>query len=63
MDKKCIVCLNEQWNPIYKSLLKCVCCGFVTADIEITDNQLKDIYEKTIFLVKNIPIILLIKIL
>jgi 2-polyprenyl-3-methyl-5-hydroxy-6-metoxy-1,4-benzoquinol methylase len=49
MDNKCIVCLNDQWNPIYESLLKCDCCGFVTADIEITDNQLKDIYEKNYF--------------
>ncbi len=47
---KCLVCLSLDYRLIYKnSLRKCNACGFVTANMEIGEEELISIYNKNYF--------------
>lgn len=48
--QKCIICDSNNNTLIYSStLIKCNSCGFVTANLEISDEQLKSIYSENYF--------------
>ncbi len=48
--KNCLVCNENKFQPIYSdTLLKCENCGFVTANIEIGEELLKNIYSENYF--------------
>lgn len=47
---KCIVCNNENFEPIYnKALLRCNDCGFITANLKIDKSELQKIYSEKYF--------------
>jgi 2-polyprenyl-3-methyl-5-hydroxy-6-metoxy-1,4-benzoquinol methylase len=46
----CQVCNHSEWVEIYNaSLLKCSVCGFVTANLEISTDELKALYSEKYF--------------
>jgi len=46
----CIVCRSEKFESLYNNTLKkCAACGFVTANLEISDDVLKKIYSENYF--------------
>ena len=48
--KKCLVCEAQNYEPLYNNtLLKCSSCGFVTANMSISENDLQKIYTKNYF--------------
>src|SRR5689334_9844759 len=48
--RECLVCNNTDFIPLYdNTLLKCQRCGFVTANLEISDEELKKIYNLNYF--------------
>jgi len=48
---KCLVCGHNGYTLIYnKTLIKCKSCGFISANIEISENELKKIYSKNYFI-------------
>lgn len=48
--KKCIVCDSDRFSPIYnQTLLRCLSCGFVTANLTISEKELQKIYTKNYF--------------
>ncbi|MEO6904235.1 MAG: class I SAM-dependent methyltransferase [Bacteroidia bacterium] len=50
MNKNCIVCNANKFVPIYNdTLLKCGSCGFVTANMEIDTELLKQTYTENYF--------------
>ena len=49
-NKKCLVCdLNLEISNKYKGLLLCNGCGFLTADLKISNIQLEKLYGKDYF--------------
>jgi 2-polyprenyl-3-methyl-5-hydroxy-6-metoxy-1,4-benzoquinol methylase len=49
--KECLICGNHQFTPVYsQTLLKCIQCGFVTANLEINEDILNKIYTSNYFL-------------
>jgi 2-polyprenyl-3-methyl-5-hydroxy-6-metoxy-1,4-benzoquinol methylase len=49
-ETSCIVCDSSQFKPIFsETLLKCGNCGFVTANMEIDEKLLKEIYTQNYF--------------
>jgi 2-polyprenyl-3-methyl-5-hydroxy-6-metoxy-1,4-benzoquinol methylase len=50
MNKTCLVCAAKKFQPIYNdTLLKCAECGFVTANMEIDAELLKQTYTENYF--------------
>ncbi len=50
LNKHCIVCGQSVFIEIYnKTLLKCSSCGFVTANLLVSDHDLKNIYSENYF--------------
>lgn len=50
MSKKCLVCCANQFEPIYNNtLLKCGSCGFITANMEVDSEILKQTYTENYF--------------
>jgi len=50
MKDHCLVCGNKDFEAIYDStLLKCRYCGFVTANLSISEAELKEIYTENYF--------------
>lgn len=48
--QKCIVCGSDKFEGMYdNTLLKCTSCGFVTANMSVSDEQLKEIYSENYF--------------
>lgn len=46
----CQVCNHSEWEEIYNStLLKCSNCGFITANIEVSLDELKTLYSEKYF--------------
>jgi SAM-dependent methyltransferase len=50
MNKKCLVCGHSDFSPIYSdTLLKCGKCGFVTANMDVDPELLKQTYTENYF--------------
>ncbi len=50
MNKTCLVCNANKFEPIYdNTLLKCGSCGFVTANMEVDPEVLKQTYTENYF--------------
>lgn len=50
MKQKCLVCGETSFAKIYNdTLLKCTSCGFVTANLDISEESLKAIYTENYF--------------
>lgn len=45
----CLVCGSKLGPSKYKGLLQCKSCGFITSDLDISDNDLKKIYGEDYF--------------
>jgi 2-polyprenyl-3-methyl-5-hydroxy-6-metoxy-1,4-benzoquinol methylase len=50
MKNSCLVCGNSTFEKIYnETLLKCTSCGFVTANMNISEENLRNIYTENYF--------------
>lgn len=50
MNKKCLVCGAEKFQPIFNdTLIKCGSCGFITANMEVDSELLKQTYTENYF--------------
>lgn len=48
--KQCIVCQSAQFTPIYNNtLLQCDACEFITANLQVNEQLLKEIYSENYF--------------
>jgi 2-polyprenyl-3-methyl-5-hydroxy-6-metoxy-1,4-benzoquinol methylase len=48
--KTCLICGKSEFYPIYSNtLLKCKSCSFITANLEITQEEIKKVYTDTYF--------------
>jgi 2-polyprenyl-3-methyl-5-hydroxy-6-metoxy-1,4-benzoquinol methylase len=48
--KKCIICNNDIFSPLYNNTLKqCRACSFITANLEIDEEKLKRLYSEKYF--------------
>ena len=47
--QRCIVCENASFSPFYEGLKKCTECGHVVADMSISDEELRNLYQKNYF--------------
>lgn len=48
--QKCIICNSDHFTQIYNNtLIKCNSCGFISANMEVNDEQLKTIYNENYF--------------
>lgn len=45
----CIVCGGDDLRPFYSGLVKCAGCGFVAADMQLDENELRRLYQKNYF--------------
>ena len=46
----CLVCAGNAWSPLYdNTLLKCSQCGFVTANLQVSESELRSIYSHKYF--------------
>lgn len=45
----CIVCESKNVKKLYKSLLKCLNCGFVWANLDISEKEIVKIYDDNYF--------------
>ena len=45
----CIVCGNNQFSVLYDGILKCKVCSHVVADLNLTSEELFEIYKKNYF--------------
>jgi len=48
MNKRCLIC-NSAYKNKYDVLLKCTKCGFITTDLEISNDEIKKIYTADYF--------------
>ncbi len=46
---ECIICNNSKHNHLYKGIVQCSNCGHVFANMNLTDEELQDIYRKNYF--------------
>jgi 2-polyprenyl-3-methyl-5-hydroxy-6-metoxy-1,4-benzoquinol methylase len=47
---ECLVCGANHWKPLYDQLLlKCANCGFITANLEVDQAQLDEVYTENYF--------------
>lgn len=49
MVMPCIVCGNDKTKKLYDVLLQCLGCGFIRADSDVTQEDLKELYDKKYF--------------
>ncbi|MCG6553293.1 MAG: class I SAM-dependent methyltransferase [Candidatus Magnetominusculus sp. LBB02] len=49
MTDRCLVCEKNLWEPIYKVLLRCRSCGFITSNLDISEEELETIYNHNYF--------------
>lgn len=45
----CIVCDNNRAIPLFKGVLKCQECGHIFADLDLSDEELYELYRKNYF--------------
>jgi len=50
-QRNCLVCCTDSMHPAkkYAGLLKCDVCGFITADVRITEEEAEELYGKDYF--------------
>src|SRR5947207_2216050 len=47
---ECIACgSTDQAAPLYKGIVRCPACGYVYADVRLTDEELLALYDKDFF--------------
>jgi 2-polyprenyl-3-methyl-5-hydroxy-6-metoxy-1,4-benzoquinol methylase len=49
MDHFCLICRGTDIEPLYKGLLRCRHCDYRFADIRLTDEELEQLYDHTLF--------------
>jgi SAM-dependent methyltransferase len=49
MDQFCLICRSSEFAPLYKGLLRCRACHYVFADLSLTDQELQQLYDHTLF--------------
>src|SRR6266516_2890177 len=50
LNADCIVCgSSEPAAPLYKGIVRCPACGYVYADVRLTDEELLALYDKDFF--------------
>lgn len=49
MDHFCLICRGTDIEPLYKGLLRCRQCDYRFADIRLTDEELEQLYDHTLF--------------
>jgi SAM-dependent methyltransferase len=49
MDHFCLICRGTDIEPIYKGLLRCRQCDYRFADLRLTDAELAQLYDHTLF--------------
>ena len=49
MTNQCIVCASDAAEPLYAGILKCRACGYVSADMRLTDEELVALYNEQFF--------------
>jgi predicted TPR repeat methyltransferase len=49
MMRKCAVCGSSSSKPLYAGILKCADCGYVFADVHLSDEECSEIYRKNYF--------------
>lgn len=48
--KTCLVCGNSSWKPLYENtLLRCLQCDFITANMEVDEALMKEVYTEQYF--------------
>ena len=45
----CLVCGHDKKDNLYEVLLQCSDCGYIWADLNVTDEQLKKLYDRNYF--------------
>jgi SAM-dependent methyltransferase len=45
----CIVCARDEGTPLYPGILRCRACGYVFADMRLTDEELFKLYDEEFF--------------
>src|SRR5437870_2411577 len=45
----CICCGADEWTPLWRLLRRCCGCGFIRADQNLTDEQVKQLYQADYF--------------
>jgi SAM-dependent methyltransferase len=45
----CICCGGGRWEPHFRVLRRCLDCGFVCADLDLTENDLRELYQADYF--------------
>jgi len=48
-DQKCIVCGSVEKADFYPAIVKCQDCGFISADVRLTDEEMFELYKKDYF--------------
>ena len=49
ISRQCIVCSSSKSSTFYPGLLKCAECGMVFADMQLSEEELRDLYRKQYF--------------
>ncbi len=49
MTHRCIVCASTSLKPLYAGVVRCHHCGYVFADLGLTDEDLLDLYNDRFF--------------
>jgi SAM-dependent methyltransferase len=49
MDHFCLICRGTDTEPLYKGLLRCRECDYTFADLQLSDEQLRQLYDQTLF--------------
>jgi hypothetical protein len=49
MDQLCLICHSSDLAPLYKGLLRCRACHYVFADLNLTDRELQQLYDHSLF--------------
>ena len=49
MDHFCLICRGTDTEPLYKGLRRCRACGYIFADLQLTDDELARLYDHSLF--------------
>lgn len=49
MNKTCLVCKGDRSDVLYPGILACRGCGFVSADLDLTDGEFEQLYQHDYF--------------
>lgn len=50
LPRRCLVCEHQAATKLYKGIVRCTHCGYVFADLTLTDQELLDLYSEKFFL-------------